>query len=139
MLTGLKFSRRLFKKKKFISDRDYWYEQARAALRRRLQQNPPNPGARNHAKNVILFVGDGMGMATVTAARIMKGQKNNQKGEDSELAWDKFPAVALSKVSLAALIRVRYWTKIPESKRIRNEVVKLKKKFFSPLYSKLLD
>ena len=34
----------------------------------------PTPGER--AKNVILFVGDGMGIATVTAARIFDGQSS---------------------------------------------------------------
>ena len=32
----------------------------------------------NKAKNVIVFVGDGMGVQTVTMARIFKGQKEGK-------------------------------------------------------------
>lgn len=48
---------------------------------------------------MILFVGDGMGVATTTASRILSGQRMGKSGEDHELAWDTFPAVALAKVS----------------------------------------
>lgn len=40
-----------------------------------------------------------MGVSTVTAARILKGQLQNRKGEESLLEMDKFPYVALAKVS----------------------------------------
>ncbi|KAK6639829.1 hypothetical protein RUM43_008104 [Polyplax serrata] len=43
------------------------------------------------AKNVILFIGDGMGPNTVTATRIYKG------GESSHLEFEKFPNVGLLK------------------------------------------
>lgn len=79
-----------------FSDQEYWYEQARAALRKRLQYSEDR---RPFAKNVILFVGDGMGVATTTASRILSGQRMGKSGEDHELAWDTFPAVALAKVS----------------------------------------
>ncbi len=49
------------------------------------------------AKNVILFVGDGMGVSTVTAARIFAGQLNGQTGEEYELAFDRFPFSGLAK------------------------------------------
>ncbi|XP_050607088.1 intestinal-type alkaline phosphatase [Macaca thibetana thibetana] len=49
------------------------------------------------AKNLILFLGDGMGVPTVTAARILKGQKNGKLGPETPLAMDGFPYVALSK------------------------------------------
>ena len=52
---------------------------------------------RHHAKNVILFVGDGMGIATVTASRIMDGQLKGGMGEDDVLSFETFPYVALSK------------------------------------------
>ncbi|CAH1373798.1 unnamed protein product [Tenebrio molitor] len=38
-----------------------------------------------------------MGVATATAARILRGQRLGKRGEDHELAWDTFPAVALAK------------------------------------------
>ena len=49
------------------------------------------------AKNVILFVGDGMGMSTVTAARILEGQLKSKPGEENRLSFDRFPYTALSK------------------------------------------
>ena len=51
----------------------------------------------NRAKNVILFVGDGMGISTVTAARIFEGQQRGVDGVSNQLAFDAFPHVALSK------------------------------------------
>lgn len=44
----------------------------------------------------------GMGVSTVTAARILKGQLQHRKGEESLLEMDKFPYVALAKVSPGA-------------------------------------
>ncbi len=49
------------------------------------------------AKNVILFVGDGMGVSTVTAARILEGQMKGKTGEENRLSFDAFPYTALSK------------------------------------------
>ena len=49
------------------------------------------------AKNVILFIGDGMGITSVSAARIYAGQKAGGLGEDHQLSFERFPAVALSK------------------------------------------
>ncbi len=52
-------------------------------------------GAR--AKNVILFVGDGMGVSTLTAARILEGQLNGMPGEENFLSFERFPYTALVK------------------------------------------
>lgn len=49
---------------------------------------PPSPAA-------------GMGVSTVTATRILKGQLHHNPGEETRLEMDKFPYVALSKVSPA--------------------------------------
>ncbi|MBB5518435.1 alkaline phosphatase [Amphiplicatus metriothermophilus] len=49
------------------------------------------------ATNVILFVGDGMGVSTVTAIRILEGQMRGEPGEENMLSWETFPHVALSK------------------------------------------
>ncbi|KAK2181946.1 hypothetical protein NP493_374g01032 [Ridgeia piscesae] len=49
------------------------------------------------AKNVILFVGDGMGVSTVTAARIRHGQLAGRPGEETRLHLERFPHVALIK------------------------------------------
>ncbi|MBC7900760.1 MAG: alkaline phosphatase [Saprospiraceae bacterium] len=49
------------------------------------------------AKNVILFVGDGMGISTLTAARIFEGQMRGESGEENRLSFEEFPFSALSK------------------------------------------
>jgi len=48
-------------------------------------------------RNVILFLGDGMGGSTVTAARIFAGQQAGQPGEDHALSFERFPNVSLVK------------------------------------------
>ena len=53
------------------------------------------------AKNVILFIGDGMGPTTVTAARVLKGQEKGNSGPEESLAWDRFTNVALAKVMVS--------------------------------------
>ena len=40
----------------------------------------------------------GMGVPTVTAARILKGQMAGKSGEETSLVMDTFPHLALSKV-----------------------------------------
>jgi alkaline phosphatase len=47
---------------------------------------------------VILFIGDGMGVSTVTAARILEGQRRGGMGEDNSLAFEELSQLALSKV-----------------------------------------
>ncbi len=49
------------------------------------------------AKNIILFVGDGMGVSTVTAARILEGQMNGQTGEENSLSFETLPYLGLAK------------------------------------------
>ena len=49
------------------------------------------------AKNTILFLGDGMSITTVTAARILAGQQMNQSGEEHVLSWEELPWTALAK------------------------------------------
>jgi alkaline phosphatase len=65
------------------------------------------PGADARAKNVILFVGDGMGISTITAARIFEAQqrakaaggtfKGFEGGEENLLSFERFPGRALVK------------------------------------------
>ena len=52
------------------------------------------------AKNVILFVGDGMGITTLTAARIREAQLagSTEGGEEHYLSFEQFPNTALVKV-----------------------------------------
>jgi len=48
-------------------------------------------------KNIIIFIGDGMGISTLTAGRIFVGQQKGQTGEEYELSWDRFEQLALIK------------------------------------------
>ncbi|BAN36604.1 alkaline phosphatase [Sulfuricella denitrificans skB26] len=71
---------------------DWWNAgQAFVADSKKLHAN------RHHAKNVILFVGDGMGISTVTASRILEGQMKGATGEENRLFFETLPYVALSK------------------------------------------
>ncbi|XP_040203678.1 alkaline phosphatase-like [Rana temporaria] len=72
----------------------YWYDQAKETLANAIKLQPNT----NKAKNLILFLGDGMGVTTISAARIYQGQLEGQSGEENILEMEKFPYVALSKV-----------------------------------------
>ncbi|XP_055977450.1 intestinal-type alkaline phosphatase [Sorex fumeus] len=72
---------------------DFWNKKAAKALDTAKNLQPIDTGA----KNVILFLGDGMGVPTVTATRILKAQLNGKLGPETPLAMDHFPYVALSK------------------------------------------
>lgn len=71
---------------------DPYYVLAAEAVARRAARVQPG-----RAKNVILFVGDGMGVSTLTAARIHAGQKQGLDGESYELTMDTLPHLALIK------------------------------------------
>lgn len=77
----------------YAEDATTWVQNGEAALRAAEKVSPNN----RKAKNVILFVGDGMGIATITAARIFEGQQKGIDGEGNSLAFEKLPYVALSK------------------------------------------
>lgn len=51
----------------------------------------------NVAKNIIYFLGDGMSLTTITAARIFKGQLKGKNGEEENLWFQTFPNVGLAK------------------------------------------
>ncbi len=61
------------------------------------QGEPLGDPAAIPARNVILFLGDGMGVSTVTAARILAGQLAGKLGEEHVLPFETFPNVALVK------------------------------------------
>jgi alkaline phosphatase len=67
---------------------------ATPALAKERRARPPEEP---RAKNVILFIGDGMGISTITAARIYDGQKRGETGEENQLSFERFPHVALVK------------------------------------------
>ncbi|KAK7065464.1 hypothetical protein SK128_010051 [Halocaridina rubra] len=76
-----------------LEDQTYWNRIAQNELHRALGQQWNT----NVAKNVILFLGDGMSIPTLTAARIYKGQLSKRGGEEGSLTFENFPHVGLSK------------------------------------------
>lgn len=94
----------------------YWKENAQKYLKDILAADSYNTPKR--AKSVILFLGDGMSLATVAAARMYMG------GEEKSLSFEKFPHFGLSKVIIwfiwtmftkqehARCTHCKYWPKI---------------------------
>ncbi|XP_014663549.1 PREDICTED: alkaline phosphatase-like [Priapulus caudatus] len=74
-------------------DRAAWNRYGQEYLDKMIEFEPNT----NVAKNMILFIGDGMGLPSVTAGRIYKGQRKGKAGEDEKLDWENFPFTALSK------------------------------------------
>ncbi len=72
---------------------DVWFQQAQADIAKAKANKPID----KPAKNVILFVGDGMSVGTITAARIFEGQRRGLLGEEYKLTMETMPNVALSK------------------------------------------
>ncbi|XP_076722091.2 intestinal-type alkaline phosphatase-like [Callospermophilus lateralis] len=71
----------------------FWNQKAAEALDAAKKLKP----LQTSAKNLIIFLGDGMGVPTVTATRILKGQVQGKLGPETPLAMDHFPYMALSK------------------------------------------
>jgi len=69
-----------------------WYRSGAQVIAKRRQRLEAS-----EAKNIILFVGDGMSLATITAARILAGQRQGKPGESHRLAFEDFPHTALAK------------------------------------------
>ena len=73
-----------------------WFGDGQQNILNRLQsQAQLQPEGR--AKNVVLFVGDGMGIPTLTAARILGGQRAGGSGEQASLSFEDFPNSAWVK------------------------------------------
>ena len=81
-----------------VQANDSYYQSAARAIDARIARNGVKP-----AKNVILFVGDGMSIPTITAARIYAGQVRGLDGESYTLAMDTLPHMALSITESCAL------------------------------------
>ena len=75
------------------TDKYFWKERARKELSEQLKKAP----IVRKAKNVIFFLGDGMSISTLTAARIYRGQSTSE-GERQVMEWEKFPYSTLIKV-----------------------------------------
>ena len=68
-----------------------WFSGAQEQLVKAQQASANIVTESGKAKNVILFVGDGMGISTVTAARILAGQLEGGLGEDYQLSFETMP------------------------------------------------
>ncbi|TDG44124.1 hypothetical protein AWZ03_009455 [Drosophila navojoa] len=72
---------------------DYWRSIAHQTLEQQLESKMrPNTQL---AKNVMLFLGDGMSIPTITAGRVYLG------GEEKQFSFEQFPYVGLSKTYCA--------------------------------------
>ena len=92
-----------------------WFSLGKESLTK-LQEQQPVIG---RAKNVILFVGDGLGISTNTAARFYKGELDGNKGPEENLVFENFPHTALSKVSM---LLKRVWGGIYRGSFILNDI-----------------
>ncbi|XP_064543223.1 membrane-bound alkaline phosphatase [Drosophila montana] len=72
----------------------FWYDLANEEIAKRLAL--PQVDKRK-AKNLIMFLGDGMSLTTLAAARILKGQLKGNTGEEDALSFEKFPYTGLSR------------------------------------------
>jgi alkaline phosphatase len=75
-----------------VSERE-WRENGQLALHA-AQKRRPNL---RRAKNVIVFLGDGMSIATINAARIYEGQQRGDMGEENLLSFERLPYSGLVK------------------------------------------
>lgn len=82
---------------------DYWNNAAQAQIERMVRQRTGSSSS-SHARNVVMFLGDGMSVPTLAAARTLLGQRRGQTGEEAALAFEEFPSVGLSKVSSRKLV-----------------------------------
>ncbi|XP_031839610.1 alkaline phosphatase 4-like isoform X2 [Nomia melanderi] len=74
-------------------DMSFWLKSGQ----KNLQENLAYRNNENRAKNVLIFIGDGMGISTITAGRIFKGQIKGTSGEEYKLAFEKFPNTGFAK------------------------------------------
>jgi hypothetical protein len=76
---------------------EYWNEIGLNTLKNYLEEKLNT----NIAKNVIIFMGDGMSVPTLAATRVYMGNENAQ------LSFEKFPHTAVSKASTITKRRTR--------------------------------
>ncbi len=72
-----------------------WYDSGHVELQHALLKQTNNQAG--SAKNIILMVGDGMSLPTVTASRIYAGQLEGKTGEEHRLSFEEFPWTGLAK------------------------------------------
>lgn len=70
-----------------------WQRDGWLAVERAKNEKP----RKGKARNIVLFIGDGMGVTTQTASRILEGQLRGESGEENRLSFEEFQFSALSK------------------------------------------
>ncbi len=71
-----------------VQANDPYYTSAESQLHANIARAPNT----HRAKNIILFVGDGMGITTITASRIYQGQKAGRDGVSNKLTLYDTPS-----------------------------------------------
>lgn len=69
------------------ASRTFWRNGAARFIQSKLDREPNT----NRAKNIIFFIGDGMSIPTVAAARMYLNK------EENDLSFDRFPHYGLAK------------------------------------------
>ncbi|XP_052895261.1 membrane-bound alkaline phosphatase-like [Anopheles moucheti] len=85
--------KRLISAGEYEQTAQYWNIGAQLKLKEHVMRQPNL----NIAKNVILFLGDGMSIPTLAASRMYLGQQQGHTGEESQLSFEEFPDVGLVK------------------------------------------
>uniref|UniRef100_T1D3W2 Alkaline phosphatase n=1 Tax=Psorophora albipes TaxID=869069 RepID=T1D3W2_9DIPT len=80
-------------------DPTFWRRHAESHLKKVLEYESTHAGKNGigAARNVIIFVGDGMGVASLSTGRIYKGQLAGRSGEEEVLSFDRFEGTGFSK------------------------------------------
>ena len=80
-----------------VDNTNPWFQSAAMQVKQKTVDVQRIQHQMGSAKNIILFLGDGMSLTTVTAARILDGQQQGLLGEENNLSFDGFPFSGLAK------------------------------------------
>lgn len=80
-----------------VNQQNSWYKSAAKHIQQQRSITNSIQNEEGAAKNIILFIGDGMNLTTVTASRILEGQQQGMLGEENNLSFDGFPFSGLAK------------------------------------------
>ncbi|RWS23462.1 alkaline phosphatase-like protein, partial [Leptotrombidium deliense] len=83
-------------------DAEFWYRENRILLQSKVKHAKQYFNAKtigSKAKNVIFFLGDGMGLTTITSARIYMNRRQGTDPLFDTLSYEKFPFTGLVKVN----------------------------------------
>ncbi|KAI8045725.1 alkaline phosphatase 4 [Drosophila gunungcola] len=87
-------------KPKEPEDAEFWHKMGLRQLEKTIKQaqRVKENSYQKKARNIIVFIGDGMGISTISAGRIYKGQYlKHGHGEEETLVFDDFPNTGMAK------------------------------------------